>query len=75
MENMRFANIMKINWFKFSWNKYYREDWIEIAYNEWEVEICYSCWMVTYWTEKSLIDRKKFIIWELALSWAINRLF
>lgn len=65
-----FKNILKINWFKYEWRKYTRDDWIYIevvsAWNyvivDWEGEIteCNSQWE---------------LIWWLALYGVINRLF
>lgn len=69
MRTERFKNILKINWFIYSWKKRDRDDWYQIALEDkWYSTVDWD-WNV------SLSINTHELIWSLALDWIINRLF
>ena len=69
MRKERFKNILKINWFIYSWKKRDRDDWYQIALEDKWYSVVDWGWNVSY----SINIHE--LIWSLALDWIINRLF
>lgn len=74
---MELKRILKINWFKYKWLKYNRDDWylIEIIKKTLNSRTRYWYSIVSAdWDEKHCWTKEE-VIGYLVLQWIINRLF
>lgn len=66
----KLKNILNINWFKFKYWEYNRDDWILINCYQ------YGSYQIVFWDWNTIdINNQNELIWYLALHWIINRLF
>jgi len=69
----KLKEILSINWFKYNWNKYLRDDWYYIDVLQKEYKGWY--YVVDWEWNAYQCKNQEEMIWFLSLKWIINRLF